>query len=418
MEDSSSPKQENKPRVLKVLEALKQASHELQANPSSLLDSDDSSNSSAIKALLELETESDTILSNDPNLSTLSQLLSRLKTLVQTLHDSNNGLSITSFLTRRVSTHSASRVAASIESEIQAWIDRETVENLTRSLREQQHQQQQPFSSEDELAKLLTQFEDRVSEGFNRELQDLILKSKLFPSLESILCNPDSAISRRIREHSALAIAALIRFNKDVFVGEVLMGPTVKALITMASSHSISVLCSLIRSIKSPLVDEIESNGQIPKIISLLSSQDLQIRVLAFDCVLEIGYFGRKEAIDAMLEEDLIRKLVELQRSELGGDLIDLGRFENDQQHKQDEDDQKKEKKRKESKSSRKGFLESHPFASCVARFWVQLEVGEGLRQREKRAFKQQILVRVREASLSDAEVATIVAEVLWGSSL
>ena len=196
------------------------------------------------------------------------------------------------------------------------------------------------------------------------------------------------------------------------------MGPTVKALITMASSHSISVLCSLIRSIKSPLVDEIESNGQIPKIISLLSSQDLQIRVLAFDCVLEIGYFGRKEAIDAMLEEDLIRKLVELQRSELGGDLIDLGRFENDQQHKQDEDDQKKEKKRKESKSSRKGFLESHPFASCVARFWVQLEVGEGLRQREKRAFKQQILVRVREASLSDAEVATIVAEVLWGSSL
>jgi len=47
----------------------------------------------------------------------------------------------------------------------------------------------------------------------------------------------------------------------------------------------------------------------------------------------------------------------------------------------------------------------------------VQLEVGEGLRQRERRAFKQEILVRVREACVSDAEAATIIAEVLWGSS-
>ncbi|KAJ7982741.1 Coatomer beta subunit [Quillaja saponaria] len=107
-----------------------------------------------------------------------------------------------------------------------------------------------------------------------------------------------------------------------------------------------------------------------------------------------------------------IKKLVELQRFELRGDLIDLG--------------QHSEKENREAtvggfvlkrESSEKKFLEQHPFASCVARFAVQLEVGDGLRQRERRAFKLGIVKRVREASISDAEAGTIVAEVLWGSS-
>lgn len=236
-----------------------------------------------------------------------------------------------------------------------------------------------------------------------------MLKSKLFGLLETILCNENC--SKRIREHVGFAIAALIRFNKDVFVGQVLMGTTIRALIAMSSAHSLKVLCSLIQSIKSPLVDEIESNGQIPKIINFLNHEDLQVKVVAMDCIIEIGYFGRKEAIDAMIEEGLVKKLVELQRSELGGDLIDLGRFE------QNEVEAESMINAGKSKSKSRSFLESHPFASCVARFAVQLEVGEGLRQRERRAFKQEMLVRVREASANDAEAATIVAEVLWGSS-
>lgn len=392
---------EDSPRVLKVLEALKQASHELQAHPRQDFDEP---NSSAIKALLELETESDTILSKDPNLSSLSQHLSSLKTLIETLQKCRRYLSLSSFLTR----YSIYRVAGSIESEIQAWIDRESVESLTRALRE-------PKSNEDELVTLLTQFEDRLSEGFNRELQDLVLKSKVFSLLESILSDPDC--SKRVREHSAFAVGASIRFNKDVFVGQVLMGPTIPALITMASPHSMKVLCSLIRSIKSPLVDMIESNSEIPRIISFLNCQDVQIQVVAMDCILEIGYFGRKEAIDAMLEEGLIKKLVELQRSELGGDLIELGRYNNDKENREISVDDGVEVVGKKRENRERSFLESHPFASCVARFAVQLEVGEGLRQREKRAFKQQILSSVREASASDAEAATIVAEVLWGSS-
>ncbi|KAJ8753179.1 hypothetical protein K2173_017761 [Erythroxylum novogranatense] len=397
LEDSSS--KEEISRVLEVLEALKQASHELQTHASPIRGE---SNSPAIKALLELETESDAILSKDPHLSTLSRHLANLKSLVDTLEKSHG---LRSFLTRRVSTHSISRVANSIESEIQAWIDRESVEKLSKALK---------FSSEneEELVGLLEQLEKRLSEGFDRELQGLVLKSKMFSNLERILC--DSSCSQRLREQCAFVIAALIKFNKDVFAGQVLMGPMVHALLSMASWKSLKVLCSLIKSIKSPLVDEIESNGEIPKIISFLDYKDLQMRVLAMDVILEIGYFGRKEAIDAMIKEGLIKKLVELQRSELGGDLIDIGRFD----EKENNNNNRENEGKKENRESRqKRFLESHPFASCVARFAVQLEVGEGLRQRERRAFKQEILERVKEVSASDAEAATIVAEVLWGSS-
>uniref|UniRef100_A0A2P2NGK0 Uncharacterized protein MANES_06G045500 n=1 Tax=Rhizophora mucronata TaxID=61149 RepID=A0A2P2NGK0_RHIMU len=398
MEEPSS--KEEISRVLEVLEALKQASQELQAHPSP---ESGQSNSPAIKALLELETESDTILSKDPHLSSLSQHLADLKSLVDTLQNSR-GLSLLNFLTRRVSTHSISRVAGSIESEIQAWIDRESVENLAKALLKE------PVQDEEELVGLLEQFEKRVSQGFNRELQDLVLKFKIFATVERILCDPSCL--KKVREHCAFVIAALIRFNKDVFVGQVLMGPLIHALLSMASCKSMKVLCLLIKSIKSPFVDEIESNGEIPKIIGFLDFKDLQFRVLTMDCILEIGYFGRKEAIEAMLKEGLIKKLVELQRSELGGDLIDKGRFDEKENHNSGGDGVEGKKESRE-----KSFLVSHPFASCVARFAVQLEVGEGLRQREKRAFKQEILERVREASVSDAETATIVAEVLWGSS-
>ncbi|RVX05149.1 hypothetical protein CK203_020063 [Vitis vinifera] len=390
------------PQVLTVLEALRQASHHLQTNPT--LNSDNS-NSSAIKALLELETESNSLLSSDPHLSALSRHLSSLKDLVHTLQKSR-GHSLTSFLTRRASTQSISRVAGSIESEIRAWIDRERVEDLTRALRE--------LADDDELVKLLTQFENRVSQGFSHELQDLILKSKVFSLLESVLCNPNC--SKKIREHSGFAVSALIRFNKDVFVGQVLMGRTVLALIAMGSRSSLTILWSLIKSIKSPLVDEIESNGEIPKIISFFSSQDLDIRIAAVDCAFEIGYYGRKEAIEAILKEGVIEKLLELQRSEMGGILIEMGWF-NEEENMKSFDGVDIEGIRRSRDSREKRFLETHPFASCVARFAVQLEVGEGLRQREKRAFKQEILGLVREACASDAEAATIVAEVLWGSS-
>ena len=143
-----------------MLEALKQASHELQAHPSPNLD--ELNSFSAINAFLELETESDTLLSKDPNLSTLSQHLSNLKALIETLKNSCRHHSSQSFLTHWVSTHSISQVAASIESEIQAWIDRESIGTLTCVLRKQPK-----FNNKDEFIKLLTQLKNRVSEGLS-----------------------------------------------------------------------------------------------------------------------------------------------------------------------------------------------------------------------------------------------------------
>ncbi|KAA8522968.1 hypothetical protein F0562_009391 [Nyssa sinensis] len=399
----AAAKEENQ-QVLRVLEALKQASHELQSNPRpNLADA----NSSAIKVLLELETEADTILSNDPYLLTLSHHLTNLKTIIDTLQRSRGHYDLRSFLIRRVSTQEISRVAGSIESEIQAWIDRESIENLIRTL----NRSSPPSSSfnEDTLIDLIDQFVDRIAQGFNRELQDLILKSKVFSELESVLCG--SNFSKEVREKAAFAIAELIRFNKDVFVGQVLMGKTIRALISIASLSSFKVLCLLIKSIKSPLVDEIESNGEIPNIIIFLSAEDLSLRIMTMDCVLEIGYFGRKEAIDAMIMADLVKKLVELQRSELGGDLIDMGKSDDETEKRGVSAGGVGTEGKGTGESKERRFLQSHPFASCVARFAVQLEVGEGLRQSEKRAFKMEILKRVREASVSDAEAATIFAE-------
>lgn len=118
-EESPNNKElETQQQVLKVLEALKQASHELQTHPTP-----NSSTDSAIKALLELETESDTILSTDPHLSTLSQHLTYLKTLIDSIEKSagrRHGLR--SFLSRRVSSHAISKVAGEIESEIQVRV--------------------------------------------------------------------------------------------------------------------------------------------------------------------------------------------------------------------------------------------------------------------------------------------------------
>ncbi|KOM51435.1 hypothetical protein LR48_Vigan09g009400 [Vigna angularis] len=49
---------------------------------------------------------------------------------------------------------------------------------------------------------------DRISQGFNRELQDLVLKLKLFSLLEKVL--QDEKCADRVREQAGLAVAAMI----------------------------------------------------------------------------------------------------------------------------------------------------------------------------------------------------------------
>ncbi|KAH9753125.1 hypothetical protein KPL71_014967 [Citrus sinensis] len=110
-------------RVLYVLKALKQASS--------------SSCSSAIKALLEIETESDALLSKYLYFSTL-------------------------FLNTSPTSKPSSK----------PFLDpagaHEHFEDLDGD-----------GGNKDKLVKLLTQFKDQAFQGFNRKLQDLVLKSKI-----------------------------------------------------------------------------------------------------------------------------------------------------------------------------------------------------------------------------------------------
>ncbi|KAK9715143.1 hypothetical protein RND81_06G145800 [Saponaria officinalis] len=358
---------EERQDLVKVVQLLKEACQELQRKPSS------SRSRNELIQLVDTIT-SDTNINININMPRVSEQLSSLKSLLDTLH----ATPAHSFVRRRLTAHQISRLASSIESDLQAWLDRQLVDSLLQSFNSS--------DSDSQLLLLMCQFQERLSQGFNLRLQELILKSNLFSQLETIVAH--TCQSMAVREQAALCIEALISFNKNVFVVQLLMGPTTKSLISMATPCSFKVLSSLITSIKSPLVDEIHNSGLIPSILSFLTSSSSEMQLIALECVMQIGYYGRKDAVEAMLNAGVVEMLLHLQTSTCSGD---------------DEDDDNDS---------------SHPLGTCVADFAVQLEVGQGLRQREKRAFKHHILRRLRDANatLSHAQAATIQAQVLWGS--
>ncbi|PON89870.1 LOW QUALITY PROTEIN: Coatomer beta subunit [Trema orientale] len=381
--------------LLPLLQALKKAIKDLQINPVSGLLCQNNTKP-AIEALFELETTAEPIISENPSLFiNLSRLLVNLRTLLQNL-EKLQGFNLRSLCFRPITNYKILQISRAIESEIESCIDREIVLELVTELGRS--------TDEDEQVRILIEFRHRVSKGFDRDFQELVLRGRAFSVLESVLA--DSSISgsnsKRVWDEAALVVLALVEFNKDVFVGLVLMGPTIRALMSIASSCSIRVLSSLIRLIKTPLVDEIEANGEIPRLVDLLSSEeeDFGVRVAALNCVFEIGFSGGRR--EAMLEEGLVKKLVNLQRRmEHESELAEAGRLGESEIGEDDGD----------------GMESNSPCENCIARFVVQIQAGESLEKREKREFKSKFLKMVREASVSDAEFAAIVAEVLWGSS-
>nr|CAD1827770.1 unnamed protein product [Ananas comosus var. bracteatus] len=319
----------------------------------------------------------------DPLLSPLSLLLSRLRSLSDSADSGDSAGSIVRSLLRLRSgrDEAVARVAASVAAEIRAWIDRETVDRLVAALR----------SGSEEREPLLRALEARAARGFDARLQDALLRAGAFAAVEAALADPRAA-PPRVRDRCAAAALALVRFNRDVFVGPVLMGPAVGALVSAASPAALRALSGLVAAIRSPLIDELHARGALPRLVALLAAPDLEVRSLALELALVLGHYGRKEAVDAMIAEGLIKRLVCLQRSDHGGALIEM-----------DGPDP--------SASART------PFASTVARFAVEVEVGEGMREREKRSTKQEIVRRVKEAVISPAEEVTVLAEVLWGST-
>ncbi|KAL0337575.1 UNVERIFIED_CONTAM: hypothetical protein Scaly_2032600 [Sesamum calycinum] len=168
-------------QLLKILDALNRVSRGLRRSQ----DSPDS-DLSAIKALDELRAASGLILSGDPLLVSLSQHLSQLADSVQDLHNTKPAQGLISFLTRRVRSHEVSRLAAEIESELDALIDRENLSNLTKNLAGMRCNVQASVASseEDQLFDLMSVLQERLSRGFDIDLQDLLLKSGIFTELE------------------------------------------------------------------------------------------------------------------------------------------------------------------------------------------------------------------------------------------
>lgn len=397
---------------LKVLRALRHAARSVEAGED---------RGPALHALLALEAGADDLLTGDPNLSALRRLLHRLRALwcsvdLRPTGETRGALSSLRARCRRCAERRRiARAAGGIAAEIQAWIDRETVSRLVAALR-------RSGADGDGARALLAELESRLlSVGrFDPRLQCALLQHGLFAALEARLGDP------AVGDGCAAAVLALVRFNKDVFVGPVLMGPAVGALVASASESPapLRALNGLVAAIRSPLVDELHARGELPRLVALLCAPDHRVRVLALELALRLGYYGRREVVDALLAEGLVKRLLCLQRSDLGGSLVG----DSDSCCCGSTQDKPNgiggvlldclPRWRVEDDDGAAALASERPFVSAVARFAVQVEIGEGLSPREKRGAKLDILRRVREAAVSPAEEATVLTEVLWGATL
>ena len=162
MDDLPTPKH----RLLTLLNSLKEASKVLHTttNPFSFHSRTDSR--AAIDTLLDLEAKAHATLSSvDPTLRNLS------RTLIDKLHK-HHDYSPRSLLHHHVTTYKISHLARAIESQILSYIDRLNIRDLVHTLQQQQQQ-----------VKVLVEFRQRLSQGFDLEFQDLILRAKVFTLL-------------------------------------------------------------------------------------------------------------------------------------------------------------------------------------------------------------------------------------------
>jgi len=413
---------EEREGFLHVLRALRDAARRVEAGEV---------RGPALQALLALEAGADDLLAGDPDIVSLRRLLYRLRALSCSLDLCSEGaagsgsLSLRARCRRCATQRAVARVAGAVAGEIQAWVDREAIARLVAALRD---------GRADAARALLAELEARLvflGGRFDPRLQRELLRHGVFPAVEAGLADP------AVGDGCAAAVLALVRFNKDVFVGPVLMGPAVGALVESASASGsgspaapLRALNGLVDALRSPLVDELHARGELPRLVALLCAPDTRARVPALGFALRVGYYGRKEVVDALLAEGLVKRLLCLQRSDLGGLLADTDTDEDDDgcPKAAKPDDAKAGGsfllaclptvwRRREGDGDADMDTEEGPFVSAVARFAVQVEVGVGLSPREKREMKLEILRRVREAAVSPAEEATVLAEVLWGAT-
>ncbi|CAM0942770.1 unnamed protein product [Alopecurus aequalis] len=367
---------------LQVLRALRDAARSVQSG-------DHHSSAPALQALLALEASADDLLAGYPE---LCRMLARVRALSLSVELAAGlegvGLvgEVRAWCRRCRARRAVARAAGDVAREIQAWADRELAARLVAALRGRD------ADTDARARALLAELESRLlgaaaAGRFDARLQDAVLRHGVFAAVEARLADPAA-----VGDGCAGAVLALVRFNRDVFVGPVLMGPAVGALVASCPSSPapLRALNGLVDAIRTPLVDELHGRGELPRLVALLCAADPRVRALALELVLRVAYFGRGQVLDALLAEGLVKRLLCLQRSDLGGGS---------------------------ATDSEGETALSASFVSAVARFAVQVEVGQGLGPREKRAAKLDILRRVREAAVSPAEEAAVLAEVLWGAT-
>eukprot|EP00249_Psilotum_nudum_P022836 c28654_g1_i1 orf=1113-2363(+) len=301
------------------------------------------------------------------------------------------------------------RIAHSIESEVQSWLDQHDIGQLGKLLCN---------GSEDAKVKAISDFEAFARKGYDPQLQETILSSGLVEILASLL-EPNAA-TLRVQREAASALSTVVHFNKDIFVGLMLMAGLVEKLLNMLSFGSedlslvaVCTLSSLTFAGKGAIVDEIQSKGGVKKLIDLLDGKSRPLQRAAMDCIFEIAYYGRREVVETMLEQGVMKKLAWLQCSvDDGLEQIDLVDSKGNAVGSQDSNSDKMEAD--SIVIPVQGNMQKNPFANAVSRFALQLGVSAGLRKREKRALKQEILRRVKDVMPDDAEVADVTAEVLW----
>ncbi|CAN0872267.1 hypothetical protein LINGRAHAP2_LOCUS10073, partial [Linum grandiflorum] len=198
---------------------------------------------------------------------------------------------INSLLRHRIAAYRIHKLSFKIAAEIRLYFGRQEFQRLAMTL--QGRTDDEDEEEEEDQVRVMEELEKRLSAGFDREFQELVLKGRVFSIMESILCNSNR--STRVREQAARAVVGLVKFNKDVFVGLVLMGSVIRGLVSMPTRCSVEVMCVLVSLIRTPLIDEMELDGQLPRIVAILGSDDdPTVKAAAVECVCEIAYHGRK----------------------------------------------------------------------------------------------------------------------------
>lgn len=350
-------------------------------------------------------------------IESLHYLIQFLESEVQKTRKAEHRSGLRYYLARVSNTvwgHEVGRIGQNMESKLQSWLDQQGIREVADVV---------SSGSEDARLKAISSLENVVQKGFDALLQDTILSSGLVEKLAALL--EPGAASWDVQKEAAFALAALLNFNKDIFVSLVLMAKVVGNLLKLMDAqpeqHVLVLVCvlkSLLSAGQTLIADEIFAQDGVAKLVNLLDHKSQAVKLAGLDCVFELAYHGRMEVVQKMFELEVIQKLGSLHQSSMSacengnGELLTNSKQERSIDLLRPNGGMVPESN-KQMQVNKVGKT-LHPFSNAITRFALHFAVGTGLRKRERRALKQQFLKQIKEIVHDDAELANITAEILW----